>query len=125
MRRDVEPRSGDGAALLESLLHDTGARWALTTAGLVATLLVLGVVRATPWEATLVVLGVAALLARGLPVVWCLATAVVAWALVTGFAFNDFGALTFTGPDVVRLLIFGCVVVLAGAATGGRRRPSR
>lgn len=49
--------------------------------------------------------------------------AVLAWCIVTGFAWNEHAELTFAKPDLLRLSIFGATA-LASTALGARRRAS-
>lgn len=44
---------------------------------------------------------------------FAIALGIVSWAYFTGFVVNDYGALTFTSGDLVRLALF---VALSGAA---------
>lgn len=108
------------------LIDETGIRFGLAHAVLIAVLVVaglLGLGRA-PTEALVVVaMGV---VSAGLP--WTLrpVVAVIAWAFVTGFVVNAAGALTFGGADDRRLLVFVVAIVALAAACrsvpDGRRR---
>lgn len=64
-----------------------------------------------PWPATVAALLAAVLLVGDLPLRWRLATAAASWAIVTGFVVNEFGELTFSAADLVRLAVFSLVLV--------------
>ena len=80
-------------------------RFALATAVIVLTLIVLSLAALTPAETARVLMMVTALASRGLKLRWQLAIALVAWAFLTGFVYGQYGELTFDPPALKRLLL--------------------
>ncbi len=102
-------RVGPGSLLDEPAIHVAGGCVAMVGALLAAAAWHVGDL------ATLVLLAaVVALAARSLPLRWRLATAAAAWGLLTGFAVNDFGELSFAPGDLVRMAALTTSAVLAG-----------
>ena len=94
------------------LLDEDGVRYGRANAGLVAIALLAGATELPgPLSFTLVV-ATGLTLSRGLGVRWRVGVALAAWAIWTGFLENSLGVLTFSGPDVARLVAVG---VIAGA----------
>lgn len=58
---------------------------------------------------------VAALSTIGLALVWRLCTALVTWALLTGFVYNQYGDLTFAPSDLRRLAVLLAVTISVAA----------
>jgi hypothetical protein len=97
----MQGRSG----LVEALLRDHGARWSITV---VATTLILTGLRLVdaPRNADLVAVAAVVIAgSAGLPLFWRTAAALVGWAMVSGFAYNRYGLLTFTKPDLIRMAL--------------------
>ena len=94
------------------LLDEEGVRYGLAHAGLVATALLASATELPgPLSFTLLV-ATGLTLSRGLVVRWRVGVALAAWAIWTGFLENSLGVLSFSGPDVARLVAVG---VIAGA----------
>jgi hypothetical protein len=111
----------DRTELLEALKEDSAARWSLTVIASTMMLIMLELVNAPRGIALGVVAIVAALGSVGLPLRWRLTCGVVAWALLTGFVYNRFGVLTFTKPDLTRMLILVGAASVATPLLGPRR----
>lgn len=98
------------------LRKDPGGRWALVTGGLMVLVAAVDLARA-PTSLGLAAVAVAVTLCdRGAPWWTRAATAVVGWALLTGFGYHEYGELTLAPPDLARLgLLLACAVPLAAA----------
>lgn len=96
------------------LRKDPGGRWALVVGGLGLLVAAVDLARA-PLPLGLAAVAVAVTLCdRGAPWWTRAATAVVGWALLTGFGYHQYGELTFTAADVARLgLLLACAGPLA------------
>jgi hypothetical protein len=88
------------------LSDEPGFRFALATAAVVLALFAAVVAPLHAGEVELLVVVVAGTASSGLSFMVALGVGVEAWALFTGFAHNRFGDLTFTGPDLARLVLF-------------------
>jgi hypothetical protein len=106
------------ADLLEDLIRDSGARWSITVFATTLFLMVLQLIDA-PQNVNLCAVTVVAVIgSAGLRLRWRLGTAIVCWALVTGFAYNRFGLLTFTRPDLTRMGILLAATTLVPSILG-------
>jgi hypothetical protein len=99
------------------LRDEDGIRYGLAHVWLVAVALLAGAT-GMPRPASFALLVLAALLSgRGLGLRWRVGIALAAWAIWTGFLENSVGILTFTGPDLLRLVIL-CALAAAVAHLG-------
>lgn len=88
------------------LLAEPGVRFGLANVVIVVALFAAALTRLDLTGTEALVVLVAGLAGTGLPWLVTAALGLVAWAMVTGFAENQYGLLTFTGHDLVRLLVF-------------------
>ncbi|MFL6088574.1 MAG: hypothetical protein ACJ71Z_00335 [Aeromicrobium sp.] len=106
------------AELLDDLIRDSGARWSVTVFATTLVLMVLQLIGAPKGVELGAVTVVAVIGSAGLRLRWRLATAIVCWALATGFAYNRFGLLTFTKSDLIRMGILLAATSLTPSLLG-------
>jgi hypothetical protein len=80
-------------------------RFGLAQCALVAVLLASAAVRLGEVSTLAAVCLVTSAAALVLPARWAALLGLVAWACFTGFVANQLGQLTFTGPDLARLVL--------------------
>ena len=112
------------SGLLESLIRDAGARWSITVFVTTLTLMVLQLAN-VPRSVDLGVVAIVATIgSAGLSLVWRIAAGLVGWALLTGFAYNRFGELTFSRDDMTRMaILLGATSVASSLVVRHRAEP--
>lgn len=107
-----------------ALSDEPGIRFAVATAAIVLALFAAVPAPLHAGEVELLVVVVAGTASSGLSLVVVPAVGVEAWALFTGFAHNRLGDLTFTGPDLARLVVFTVGTVALAVLLRGPRSTS-
>jgi hypothetical protein len=88
------------------LIAETGVRFGMANALIVTAMFAAGATRLDLTGTEVLVVLIAGLAGTGLPRLVTASLGLVSCAMVTGFAENQDGVLTFAGHDVDRLLIF-------------------
>lgn len=100
-----------------SLLAEPGVRFGLANALIVVALFTAAMVRLDFTGTEALVTFVAGVAGAGLPIAVTASLGFITWAMVTGFAENHFGVLTFAGADVGRLFVFVLATVALSTLT--------
>lgn len=100
----------------ESLVDDAGVWFGISVGLVIATFLVAGLSHLGTDETAAAVLAVAGFCAVRLSASIAASLGVVAWAFYTGFVEHQFGQLTFTAGDLVRLAGFAAATALVAGA---------